>query len=117
MEFDKWELLAAFQALLVYCLLRLQEVPAGNDGFEAALLTTVNVSERQTDFSTVMPSTLTTTQACVQCASIVGRWDPQDESSRPPRRDLDGLGLQRIKKTVSTVANVLFKFILQYNSY
>ncbi|KAH6867336.1 hypothetical protein B0T10DRAFT_541900 [Thelonectria olida] len=42
-EFDKWELLAAFQALLVYCLLRLQEVPVGNDGFEAALLTTVNL--------------------------------------------------------------------------
>ncbi|KAM0245980.1 hypothetical protein ACHAQJ_010385 [Trichoderma viride] len=42
-EFDKWELLAAFQALLVYCLLRLQEEPVGNDGFEAALLTTVNL--------------------------------------------------------------------------
>ncbi|KEZ41638.1 hypothetical protein SAPIO_CDS6950 [Scedosporium apiospermum] len=42
-EFDKWELLAAFQALLVYCLLRLQEVPVGNDGLEAALLTTVNL--------------------------------------------------------------------------
>ncbi|KAK9343157.1 hypothetical protein V1522DRAFT_414159 [Lipomyces starkeyi] len=42
-EFDKWELLAAFQALLVYCLLRLQEGPVGNDGFEAALLTTVNL--------------------------------------------------------------------------
>ncbi|KAL6689681.1 hypothetical protein J3F84DRAFT_391585 [Trichoderma pleuroticola] len=41
-EFDKWELLAAFQSLLVYCLLRLQEQPLGNDGFEAALLTTVN---------------------------------------------------------------------------
>ncbi|KAL7910623.1 hypothetical protein GGI35DRAFT_449222 [Trichoderma velutinum] len=41
-EFDKWELLAAFQSLLVYCLLRLQEAPVGNDGFEAALLTTVN---------------------------------------------------------------------------
>ena len=46
MEFDKWELLAAFQALLVYALLRLQEVSMGNDGFEAALLATVNVSER-----------------------------------------------------------------------
>ncbi|ODQ69979.1 hypothetical protein LIPSTDRAFT_6087 [Lipomyces starkeyi NRRL Y-11557] len=42
-EFDKWELLAAFQALLVYCLLRIQEVPVGIDGFEAALLTTVNL--------------------------------------------------------------------------
>ncbi|KAL7931412.1 hypothetical protein V8C35DRAFT_310338 [Trichoderma chlorosporum] len=42
-EFDKWELLAAFQALLVYCLLRLQEVPKGTDGFEVALLTTVNL--------------------------------------------------------------------------
>ncbi|KAM6478420.1 hypothetical protein HDV62DRAFT_191497 [Trichoderma sp. SZMC 28011] len=40
--FDKWELLAAFQSLLIYCLLRLQEQPLGNDGFEAALLTTVN---------------------------------------------------------------------------
>jgi hypothetical protein len=44
-EFDRWELLAAFQALLVYCLLRLQDVPVGHDGFEAALLTTVNVSQ------------------------------------------------------------------------
>ncbi|KAH8196978.1 hypothetical protein TruAng_008837 [Truncatella angustata] len=42
-EFDKWELLAAFQALLIYCLVRLQEVPVGYDGFEAALLTTVNL--------------------------------------------------------------------------
>ncbi|KAL6909269.1 hypothetical protein GGI43DRAFT_394978 [Trichoderma evansii] len=42
-EFDKWELLAAFQALLVYCLLRVQEVPVDNGGFEAALLTTVNL--------------------------------------------------------------------------
>ncbi|PTB45984.1 hypothetical protein M441DRAFT_63300 [Trichoderma asperellum CBS 433.97] len=42
-EFDKWELLAAFQALLVYCLLRIQDVPVNNDGFEAALLTTVNL--------------------------------------------------------------------------
>ncbi|KAB5576196.1 hypothetical protein GE09DRAFT_1094944 [Coniochaeta sp. 2T2.1] len=42
-KFDKWELLAAFQALLIYCLLRLQEVPVDNDGFEAAILTTVNL--------------------------------------------------------------------------
>ncbi|KAL7902931.1 hypothetical protein HDV64DRAFT_284772 [Trichoderma sp. TUCIM 5745] len=42
-DFDKWELLAAFQALLVYCLLRIQEVPVDNDGFEPALLTTVNL--------------------------------------------------------------------------
>ncbi|PNP38140.1 hypothetical protein TGAMA5MH_10004 [Trichoderma gamsii] len=43
MEYDKWELLAAFQALLVYCLLRIQDVPADNDGFEPALLATVNL--------------------------------------------------------------------------
>ncbi|UKZ63928.1 uncharacterized protein TrAtP1_005149 [Trichoderma atroviride] len=42
-DFDKWELLAAFQSLLVYCLLRIQEVPVDNDGFEPALLTTVNL--------------------------------------------------------------------------
>ncbi|GJN75448.1 hypothetical protein PLIIFM63780_009346 [Purpureocillium lilacinum] len=42
-EFDRWELLASFQALLVYCLLRLQEAPVGNDGFDSGLLTTVNV--------------------------------------------------------------------------
>ncbi|KAK1762527.1 hypothetical protein QBC33DRAFT_551754 [Phialemonium atrogriseum] len=42
-NFDRWELLAAFQALLVYCLLRLHEVPVGHDGLEASLLTTVNL--------------------------------------------------------------------------
>ncbi|KAL7917043.1 hypothetical protein ACQKWADRAFT_307764 [Trichoderma austrokoningii] len=42
-DFDKWELLAAFQALLVYCLLRIQEVPVDEGGFDPALLTTVNL--------------------------------------------------------------------------
>ncbi|KAJ2977656.1 hypothetical protein NQ176_g4250 [Zarea fungicola] len=41
-EFDRWELLASLQALLIYCLLRLQEVPAGQDGLETGLITTVN---------------------------------------------------------------------------
>lgn len=54
MDFDKWELLAAFQALLVYCLLRIQEVPVDNDGFEPALLTTVNVSNSAPDFMICM---------------------------------------------------------------
>lgn len=52
MEYDKWELLAAFQALLVYCLLRIQDVPADNDGFEPALLATVNVSSGAPTFMT-----------------------------------------------------------------
>lgn len=51
MDFDKWELLAALQALLVYCLLRIQEVPVDNDGFEPALLTTVNVSSGASAFA------------------------------------------------------------------
>ncbi|KAJ6438390.1 proteasome subunit alpha [Purpureocillium lavendulum] len=42
-EVDRWELLASFQALLVYCLLRLQEAPAGDHGFDSGLLTAVNV--------------------------------------------------------------------------
>lgn len=83
-EFDKWELLAAFQALLVYCLLRMQEVPVGNYGFEAALLTTVNVSERYTKFSPKysMRSALTITEACIQRANVDGRWDSQVGASR-----------------------------------
>ena len=52
-EFDRWEMLAALQALLVYCLLRLQEVPVGHDGLEASLLTTVNVSSQNSPISFV----------------------------------------------------------------
>ena len=43
-NFDPWELLSAFQALLVYCLLRLLEDPVGNDSFDVPLLVTVRVS-------------------------------------------------------------------------
>ncbi|KAK7432547.1 hypothetical protein QQZ08_000754 [Neonectria magnoliae] len=39
----RWELLASLQALLVYCLLRLQDVPAGNDVLDVSLLTTANL--------------------------------------------------------------------------
>lgn len=80
MEFDKWELLAAFQALLVYCLLRIQEVPIDNGSFETALLTTVNVSERCTNYS--MRCTLTITKACIQRVNVVDWWDPQVRASR-----------------------------------
>ncbi|KPM38129.1 hypothetical protein AK830_g8429 [Neonectria ditissima] len=42
-KLDQWELLACLQALLVYCLLRLQEVPVGNDVLDVSLLTTSNL--------------------------------------------------------------------------
>ncbi|KAI1372668.1 hypothetical protein F4677DRAFT_245232 [Hypoxylon crocopeplum] len=42
-QFDRWELLAALQALLVYCLLRLQDTPVGHNAFDVSLLTTVNL--------------------------------------------------------------------------
>ncbi|KAH7349340.1 hypothetical protein B0T11DRAFT_129951 [Plectosphaerella cucumerina] len=40
---DRWELLAALQALLIYCLMRLKDTPIGHDAFDASLLTTVNL--------------------------------------------------------------------------
>ncbi|KAI3327335.1 hypothetical protein HD806DRAFT_486756 [Xylariaceae sp. AK1471] len=42
-DFDRWELLAALQALLIYCLLRLQGAPVGHSVFDASLLTTVSL--------------------------------------------------------------------------
>lgn len=55
MEFDRWQLLDAFQSLLIYCLLRVQEVPIELEGIEMALLTTVNVSGWQRHTSSMFP--------------------------------------------------------------
>ncbi|TPX18714.1 uncharacterized protein E0L32_002571 [Thyridium curvatum] len=41
-QYDRWELLAAFQALLVYCLLRLRDAPVGRAVLDNSLLDTVN---------------------------------------------------------------------------
>ncbi|KAI1348880.1 hypothetical protein F5Y01DRAFT_317378 [Xylaria sp. FL0043] len=41
--FDRWQLLDALQALLIFCLLRLQDVPVGHAVFDVSLLTTVNL--------------------------------------------------------------------------
>lgn len=45
-NFSRWDLLASLQALLIYCLLRLHDVPVGHDIFDVLLLTTVNVRQR-----------------------------------------------------------------------
>ncbi|KAI1422716.1 hypothetical protein F5Y12DRAFT_761384 [Xylaria sp. FL1777] len=45
-SFDRWELLDALQALLVFCLLRLHDVPVGHAVFDVSLLTTVNLVSR-----------------------------------------------------------------------
>ncbi|EFX06296.1 hypothetical protein CMQ_6617 [Grosmannia clavigera kw1407] len=37
-RFDRWELLASFQALLVYCILRVKDAPPDHDSLDAALL-------------------------------------------------------------------------------
>ncbi|KAI2628702.1 hypothetical protein GGR54DRAFT_359440 [Hypoxylon sp. NC1633] len=41
-KYDEWELLASLQALLVYCLLRLEDTPAGHEAFDVSLLGTIN---------------------------------------------------------------------------
>lgn len=46
-KLGRWELLASLQALLVYCLLRLQDVPVGSEVLDVSLLTTANVSRWQ----------------------------------------------------------------------
>ncbi|RYP17231.1 hypothetical protein DL765_004616 [Monosporascus sp. GIB2] len=52
--FDRWELLAALQALLIYCLLRLQDTPVGHEIFDVSLLTTVNPANNQKLVSTAL---------------------------------------------------------------
>ncbi|KAI0449547.1 hypothetical protein F5B21DRAFT_44528 [Xylaria acuta] len=42
-SFDRWELLDALQTLLIFCLLRIQDVPAGYAVFDISLLTTANL--------------------------------------------------------------------------
>ncbi|KAJ2995158.1 hypothetical protein NUW58_g1355 [Xylaria curta] len=42
-NYDRWELLDALQALLVFCLLRLQSAPIGHAVFDVSLLTTVSL--------------------------------------------------------------------------
>ncbi|KAI0551770.1 hypothetical protein F4679DRAFT_124205 [Xylaria curta] len=43
MNFDRWELLDAMQTLLIFCLLRIQDVPVGHAVFDISLLTTANL--------------------------------------------------------------------------
>ncbi|KAI0906804.1 hypothetical protein F4823DRAFT_605722 [Ustulina deusta] len=50
-KFDRWELLAALQTLLIFCLLRLQDVPFGFAVFDVSLLTTVNLVFKALDLS------------------------------------------------------------------
>ncbi|KAI0487805.1 hypothetical protein F4859DRAFT_270026 [Xylaria cf. heliscus] len=42
-SFDRWELLDALQTLLIFCLLRIQDVPVGHAVFDISLLTTANL--------------------------------------------------------------------------
>ncbi|KAI0858829.1 hypothetical protein F4860DRAFT_287047 [Xylaria cubensis] len=43
MNFDRWGLLDALQTLLIFCLLRIQDVPVGHAVFDISLLTTANL--------------------------------------------------------------------------
>ncbi|KAI0437857.1 hypothetical protein F4803DRAFT_536960 [Xylaria telfairii] len=42
-SFDRWELLDALQTLLIFCLLRIQDVPVGHTVFDVTLLATANL--------------------------------------------------------------------------